>query len=108
MYVRSTARPIESDSPTLDWAVALAGSGDTVRAADGLCHTLDRLNRLTPASRTLTVFAAHSELDVAERLEGRSDHTFHQPSQRDTGVAIFVALAMIKRWTPNALVTIAP
>jgi len=33
---------------------------------------------------------------------------FRQPSSRDTGLALYVALAMIKRWTPNALVTITP
>ena len=33
---------------------------------------------------------------------------FRQPASRDTGLALYVALAMIKRWTPNAIVTITP
>src|SRR5207249_3897960 len=44
----------------------------------------------------------------APQLHGRSDHVFRQPSSRDTGMALYVALAMIKRWTPNAIVTITP
>ena len=42
------------------------------------------------------------------QLAGRRDHVFRQPSSRDTGMALYVALAMIKRWTPNAIVTITP
>jgi mannose-1-phosphate guanylyltransferase len=73
-----------------------------------LQHTLDRLNQVTPPSRTLTVIGAdHAEI-AAPQLSGRSDHVFRQPSARDTGVALYVALAMIKRWHPNALVTITP
>ena len=98
MYVRSALRPIESDSPTLEWTLALA-SRTVVRVADGLA----------PAARTLTVLrAGHPEGDAHHLLEGRSNHVFHQPSARDTAVAIYVALAMIKRWTPNAIVTITP
>jgi len=73
-----------------------------------LQHTLDRMNKLTPASRTLTVIGTrHGEI-AAPQLLGRSDHVFRQPSSRDTGLALYVALAMIKRWTPNAIVTITP
>lgn len=129
MHLRSSTRPIESDSPTIDWTLALAG-GDGVRLADYverrfghrlpkqyccllgkrsmLQHTLDRLNRITPASRTLTVIGTnHLELAL-EQLQGRSDHVFRQPSSRDTGVALYVALAMIQRWAPNGIVTITP
>jgi mannose-1-phosphate guanylyltransferase len=42
------------------------------------------------------------------QLAGRCDHVFRQPSARDTGLALYVALAMIKRWHPNALVTVTP
>jgi mannose-1-phosphate guanylyltransferase len=42
------------------------------------------------------------------QLAGRSDHVFCQPASRDTGLALYVALAMIKRWHPNAIVTITP
>jgi mannose-1-phosphate guanylyltransferase len=113
----------------MDWTVALAGA-DGGRLAEYIerrfgqkipkqyCrllgdrsmleHTLDRLNELTPPSRTLTVIGVdHGEI-AAPQLAGRSDHVFRQPGARDTGVALYVALAMIKRWHPNALVTITP
>jgi mannose-1-phosphate guanylyltransferase len=71
-------------------------------------HTLDRLNRITPASRTLTVIGArHTEVALPQ-LSGRSDQVFRQPSARDTGLAIYVALAMIRRYHPNSIVTITP
>ena len=129
MYLQSTSRPTETDSPTQDWTLALAG-GDGVRLADYverrfgrripkqyccllgtrsmLQHTLDRLNRLTPASRTLTVIGTHHGELAAEQLGNRCDHVLRQPSSRDTGVAIYVALAIIQRWAPNAIVTITP
>jgi mannose-1-phosphate guanylyltransferase len=121
--------PIESDAVHLDWTIALAG-GDGVRLAEYvqrrfgrrlpkqyccllgrrsmLEHTLDRMNKLTPASRTLTVIGAnHADLAMPQ-LTGRCDHVFRQPSSRDTGMALYVALAMIKRWTPNAIVVVTP
>ncbi len=42
------------------------------------------------------------------QLAGRANHVFRQPSSRDTGLALYVALAMLKRWAPNATVTITP
>src|SRR3954464_10775256 len=125
----SESQPIESDAVHLDWTLALAG-GEGVRLAEYvqrrfgqrmpkqyccllgsrsmLQHTLDRMNRMTPASRTLTVIGTNHGEIAAPQLIGRSDHVFRQPSSRDTGMALYVALAMIKRWTPNAIVTITP
>ena len=125
----SACRPIESDAVHLDWTLALAG-GEGVRLQDYvqrrfgrripkqyccllgsrsmLQHTLDRMNRLTPSSRTLTVIGTHHGEIAAPQLLGRSDHVFRQPASRDTGLALYVAIAMIKRWTPNAIVTITP
>ena len=125
----STSQPIESDAVHLDWTLALAG-GDGCRLQEYvqrrfgrripkqyccllgsrsmLEHTLDRLNKLTPPSRTLTVIGTHHGDLALPQLAGRSDHVFRQPSSRDTGMALYVALAMIKRWTPNAIVTITP
>ena len=125
----SASLPVESDAVHLDWTLALAG-GDGVRLAEYvqrrfgrripkqyccllgqrsmLEHTLDRLNRLTPRSRTMTVIGTyHAELAMPQ-LTGRCDHVFRQPASRDTGMALYVALAMIKRWNPNAIVTITP
>lgn len=125
----SASRPLESDAVHLDWTLALAG-GEGMRLAayverrfgrripkqyccllgnrSMLQNTLDRLNRLTPASRTLTVIGTNHEDFAMPQLAGRSHHVFRQPSSRDTGMALYVALAMIKRWTPNAIVTITP
>lgn len=125
----SLTTPVESDAAHLDWTLALAG-GDGVRLADYverrfgrripkqyccllgnrsmLQHTLDRMNKLTPPSRTLTVIGTyHGEIAVPQ-LMGRCDHVFRQPASRDTGLALYVAIAMIKRWTPNAIITITP
>jgi mannose-1-phosphate guanylyltransferase len=125
----SKSAPLHDDAVHLDWTLALAG-GEGVRLADYvqrrfgrripkqyccllgnrsmLEHTLDRLNRLTPPSRTLVVIGTnHADLAMPQ-LDGRCDHVFRQPSSRDTGLALYVALAMIKRWTPNAIVTITP
>jgi mannose-1-phosphate guanylyltransferase len=125
----SASKPVESDAVHLDWTLALAG-GEGVRLQDYvqrrfgrrmpkqyccllgsrsmLQHTLDRTLQLTPASRTLTVIGTHHGEIAAPQIVGRSDQVFRQPSSRDTGLALYVALAMIKRWTPNALVTITP
>jgi len=125
----SVHEPSDDDSPDLDWTLVLAG-GEGVRLSDYveqrfgrrmpkqyccllgrrsmLEHTLDRLNQLTPAARTLTVIGRdHGEIAYPQ-LAHRSDHVFRQPSARDTGVALYVALAMIRRWNPNAIVTITP
>jgi mannose-1-phosphate guanylyltransferase len=125
----SASRPVESESEQLDWTLALAG-GEGTRLQDYvqrrfgrripkqyccllgsrsmLQHTLDRMNKLTPASRTLTVIGTHHGEIAAPQLLGRSDHVFRQPASRDTGMALYVAIAMIKRWTPNAVITITP
>lgn len=125
----SSSKPASDNSDRIGWTLALAG-GEGTRLADYverrfgrkipkqyctllgdrsmLQGTLDRLNKLNPASRTLTVIGAdHGELAMPQ-VRGLSDHVFCQPSSRDTGVALYAALAMIKRWTPNAVVTITP
>jgi len=71
-------------------------------------HTLERLNRITPTSRTLTVIGANHGDYAYAQLAGKSDHVLRQPAARDTGLALYVALAMIRHWTPKALVTITP
>jgi mannose-1-phosphate guanylyltransferase len=124
----SATTPVEDDQ-RVHWTVALAG-GEGARLQEYvqrhvgrripkqycqllgsrsmLEQTLARLNQLTPASRTLTVIGPGHESYAMPQLSGASDHVFCQPLSRDTGVALYVALAMIKRWTPNATVTITP
>lgn len=126
---RSASEPTEDESSDIHWTLALAG-GDGVRLSDYvqrrfgrripkqyccllgnrsmLEHTLLRLNKVTPAARTLTVIGRDHGAYAYEQLAGKSDHVFRQPSSRDTGVALYVALAMIRRWNPNAIVTITP
>ncbi|MBC7974538.1 MAG: NTP transferase domain-containing protein, partial [Myxococcales bacterium] len=125
----SALEPIEDESTSLDWTLALAG-GEGPRLAEYvqrrfgrripkqyccllgdrsmLEHTLERMNQLTPASRTLTVIGADHGLVAYPQLAGKSDHVLRQPAARDTGLALYVALAMIRRWNPNAVVTVTP
>ena len=125
----SATRPLEDDAGDLQWTLALAG-GECQRLTEYVerrfgrripkqycCllgtrsmmqHTLERLNKITPPSRTLTVIGTSHGIHAYPQLVGRCDHVFRQPSARDTGLALYVALAMIKRWTPNAVVTITP
>jgi len=128
--MRSSACVLADDEdPEISWTVALAG-GEGVRLQDYVTrrfgaripkqycrmigrhtmleHTLERMNRLVPASRTLTVIGADHGEWALPQLAGRSDHVFCQPAARDTGVALYVALSMIMRWHPNAIVTITP
>jgi mannose-1-phosphate guanylyltransferase len=125
----SLIEPTEDESPAITWTLALAG-GEGVRLSDYvqrrfgaripkqyccllgnrsmLEHTLERLNKLVPPSRTLTVIGSdHGEIAYPQ-LAGKSDHVFRQPGARDTGLALYVALAMIRRWTPHAIVVVTP
>ena len=127
--MRTSASALCEDDRALGWTLALAG-GEGVRMQSylaqrfGQCvpkqycrmlgtrsmieHTLDRLRPLTPPSRTLTVIGTTHREVAMPQLAGRSDHVFCQPASRDTGLALYVALAMIKRWQPEAIVTITP
>lgn len=127
---RTSASPlVEDDTAHVDWTIALAG-GEGVRLTEYverrfgqripkqycnllgprsmLQHTLVRLGELTPPARTFTVIGTHHGEVAYPQLAGLSDHVLCQPASRDTGLALYVALAFIKRWTPNALVTITP
>jgi mannose-1-phosphate guanylyltransferase len=125
---RSATEPTRSEDVTA-WTVVLAGGEGTrlaryIRRRFGrripkqycrligerslLEHTLDRTTTLVPPARTLTVIGASHEALAAPQLAGRSDHVLRQPAARGTGVALYVALAMIRRWTPNAIVMVTP
>ena len=125
----SVCEPSDDDSLDLGWTLALAG-GEGTRLQDYVMrrfgeripkqycrllgrrtmleHTLDRMNVIIPASRTITVIGTDHGVWARPQLAGRSDHVFCQPSSRDTAIALYVTLAMIMRWHPNAIVTIAP
>jgi mannose-1-phosphate guanylyltransferase len=102
MFRVSSTPPVEDKRP-VQWTVALAG-GEGARLQDDVA----KLNQLTPPSHTLTVIDTNHKSSAMTQLCGASDHVFCQPLSRDTGVALYVALAMIKRWNPNATVTITP
>src|SRR5262245_18659741 len=126
---QSVAPPIEDESSAVRWTIALAG-GEGVRLSDYVArrfgqripkehcrilgprsmlqHTLERTNKLVPPSRTLTVIGTHHAEIAMPQLAGHSDHVFRQPASRDTGMALYVAIAMIRRWTPRAIITITP
>ena len=125
LFRRSRSTPAEGK----DWTIALAG-GEGNRLAEYvqrrfgqrmpkqfckllgqrsmLEHTLDRLNEQTPPSRTLTIIGPDHQRWATPQLEGRCDHVFRQPSSRETGTALYVALAMLQRWSPDAIVTVTP
>lgn len=126
--LRSSVEPPAEDEAPTDWTLALAG-GDGIRLGDYvlrrfgkripkqycallgqksmLQHTLDRMNAITPAARTLAVIGSN-HAEYLPQFAGRADHVVRQPSARDTGVALYVGLAMIKRWAPEATVTVTP
>jgi mannose-1-phosphate guanylyltransferase len=125
----SATAPAEGDPQALDWILALAGGEGTrlqeyVRRRFGsqlpkqycpllgsrsmLQDTLVRLKDLTPASRTLTVIGPTHAPYAMPQLARASDHVFRQPASRGTGLALYVALAMIRRWSPSAVVTVTP
>jgi mannose-1-phosphate guanylyltransferase len=97
----SSTRPVEEDA-RVHWTIALPSIAASPNRPE---RTLDQL---TTAARTLTVVGPGDAPRVMPHLSGASDHVFCQPSSRDSGLAIYVALAMIKRWAPNATVTITP
>ncbi|HWU87981.1 MAG TPA: sugar phosphate nucleotidyltransferase [Kofleriaceae bacterium] len=125
----SLQAPADDESTNIDWAIVLAG-GEGVRLADYverrfgrripkqyccllgsrsmLEHTLERINKITPPSRVLTVIGTHHADYASPQVAQTCEHLFRQPASRDTGLALYVALAMIKRWHPRALVTITP
>jgi mannose-1-phosphate guanylyltransferase len=125
----SSIEPIADDKLGLDWTVALAG-GEGCRLAayvqdrfgyarpkqycrllgarSMLEHTLDRLNEVVPPSRTMTVIGQQHLSLATGQVAGRCNHIFRQPAAGSTGLAIYAALAMIKRWQPNAIVVVTP
>jgi len=125
----SAVAPGGDDQQASDWILALAGGEGTrlqdyIRRRFGwqlpkqycpllgsrstLQDTLVRLNHLTPASRTLTVIGPTHAPYAMPQLASVSDHVFRQPGSRGTGLALYVALAMIRRWNPSAVVTVTP
>lgn len=74
-----------------------------------LQHTLDRATCLSGTDRTLVVVAKHHAPGVWEHLpEHHWARTILQPSNRDTAPGIFLPLAHIHAWDPEAVAVILP
>ncbi|MBK7072844.1 MAG: hypothetical protein IPH44_11120 [Myxococcales bacterium] len=126
--VRTSFTPPAIDSDDRDWTTVLVGSDAAPLAryirrrfrvtasqpclrVDGrpsmLERTLELANRLTPPTRTLTVLGPE-HADARAQVAGRSHHVLQQPLARDPSFGLYVALAMIRRWAPRAVVTVLP
>jgi len=121
---------LKDDSAEVDWTVALAG-GEGVRLSSYIerrfgrritkqycCllgnrsmleHTLERLKQdhtgVAHADRDRDATTAIGRIASSP---ARATTCSASRRRRDTGLALYIALAMIKRWTPNAIVTITP
>jgi len=74
-----------------------------------LRHTVERVNRLIPAERTVTVVTAGHRPFVAEDLVAEAPRSLvEQPANRDTAPGILLPLAAILRRDPTARVAIFP
>ena len=79
LFRRSDSAPLEA----MDWTIALAGGAT---GADAYTLAVVGPNDLSPP------FAA--------------DHVFTQPSAREVATKLYTALAMLRQWSPYAVVTV--
>lgn len=93
----SRSQPTEHDL-CVDWVVLQAPAH-----GEWLERRLDVCGAIAPPART---FVVTHPATVLPELAGRADHVLSQPASRGTGFGVYVALAMIRRWQPNAVVTI--
>ena len=83
--------------------VPLLGSSSLLR------QTLDRVERLVPADRTVVVSQySHARYVDRELSDGAAPHVLLQPENRGTGTAILFAAHMIRRHDPEATVAVFP
>jgi mannose-1-phosphate guanylyltransferase len=89
------------------WAVVLAGGeGDSQTL---LRHTLDRVARLIPPSRTVAVTQASHAAHVAAELAGHPAITvLAQPCDRGTAAGVLLAAHWIRSRAPGAVVAVFP
>jgi mannose-1-phosphate guanylyltransferase len=74
-----------------------------------LRQTLDRVERLVPAERTVVVSQYdHAQYVDREFRDGAAPHVLLQPDDRGTGTAIVYAAHMIRRLDPEATVAVFP
>jgi mannose-1-phosphate guanylyltransferase len=74
-----------------------------------LQHTLDRVARLSPPARTVTVIARGHRAIAMAQLNGRPrGQVILQPDNRDTAPGIFLALTYVRARDPGATVALFP
>lgn len=95
------------DSRSDLWAVVLAGGeGDSQTL---LRHTLDRVARLIPPSRTVAVTQASHAAHVAGELAGHPAITvLAQPCDRGSAAGVLLAAHWIRSRAPGAVVVVFP
>ena len=74
-----------------------------------LQHTLDRMQQLVPAERTLVVVGAHQSAEAARQLaHWPQPNIIYQPANRDTAPGILLPLSYITHWDPSATIIVSP
>ena len=95
------------DSRSDLWAVVLAGGAGNPQPL--LRHTLDRVARLIPPSRTVAVTQASHADHVAGELVGHAEVTvLAQPSDRGTAAGVLLAAHWIRSRAPGAVIAVFP
>lgn len=95
------------DSRSDLWAVVLAGGAGNPQPL--LRHTLDRVARLIPPSRTVAVTQASHADHVAGELAGHAEVTvLAQPSDRGTAAGLLLAAHWIRSRAPGAVIAVFP
>lgn len=95
------------DSRSHLWAVVLAGGEGDPQAL--LRHTLDRVARLIPPSRTVAVTQASHADHVAGELVGHAEVTaLAQPCDRGTAAGVLLAAHWIRSRAPGAVIAVFP
>jgi mannose-1-phosphate guanylyltransferase len=73
-----------------------------------LQHTLDRARRFAPPSRIVTIVGpTHREIALPQ-LEENCTHLLSPPVNRDTAPGLYLPLAYIRAWDPQARVIVFP
>lgn len=101
MRLRSLTRLLHGDDRPKQFAT-LIGSRSLLGA------TLDRVERVVPAGRTMLVTRRDHRALVSAEIGGRGYQVLEQPASRGTAAAIVLALLQVTRRDPAATVVIVP
>jgi hypothetical protein len=86
-----------------EWTVIVASGAAIRRGLLGVA--LETVGRLGTPAHTLCVIGRADRERARSQLGDRCDHLVVQPSSVELCGGLFVALAMVQRWAPHALVT---